>query len=100
MALGYAVAHFKVKPGREAELLEGVKNLKRVVQRLGAQVRASRARVGDPTRIVMVVEWPSIAAWGTGQADPELRTLTDGMRNNANPPWETIEIAMFEEIPL
>ncbi len=100
MALGYLVVDFKVKPGREAELLEGVKNLKRVGQRLGAQVRTSRARVGDPARIVVVAEWPSITAWGTGQADPELRALADGMRNNANPPWEKVEVAMLEEVPL
>lgn len=100
MAAVRLVLDLKVKPGRQNELLEGLKNLKKVAEKLGASVHVFRARVGDPTHIIGVAEWADLVAWAKGSADPELAGLADGMRNNPNPPWETISIQMVEEIPL
>jgi hypothetical protein len=100
MATARLVVELGVKPGRQNELIEGLKGLKKVVERLGAHLRANRVRVGDPTHIFVVAEWADIAAWAKGQSDPELVAIADGMRNNANPPWESFSITMLEEIPL
>jgi len=94
------VVDFWVKPGRFNDVIEAAKMLKKIGDRLGAHVRASRVRVGDPTHIYVVAEWADIAAWAKGQSDPELVALVEGIRNNANPPYETITVTMLEDIPL
>jgi hypothetical protein len=81
------------------EKISGLGILKKVVGKLGAHFRAFRSRGGDPIRIFAVAEWADVAAWTKGQSDPELVALADGMRTNANPPWETMSITIIEEFP-
>jgi hypothetical protein len=100
MATARIVMDLKVKPGRQNELLEGLKGLKKVAERLGGQLRANRVRFGDPVHLFAVAEWPDIPAWTKAQTDAELVALADAMRNNPNPPWESLSLMLLEDIPL
>ena len=101
MATVRAVVNFRVKPGREADLFEGLKMAKRVIERLGGSIVVNRQTVGPETgHIIAVGVYDSWAAYAKVAADPEWRGLIDTMRNSANPAWEEITTSLNEEIAL
>jgi hypothetical protein len=101
MATVRGVVNFRVKPGRYADLFEGIKMVKKVIEKLGANVVVNRQAVGPETgHIFVVVVYESWAAYAKASADPELQGLIDTMRNNANPAWEEITVSLNEEVAL
>ena len=96
MATVRVVVNFRVKPGRYADLFEG-KN----VQRLGATLVVNRQDFGpEAGNIIVVVAYADYAAFAKASSDPELSGLIDTMRNNSNPAWEGLTVALNEEVAL
>lgn len=101
MATVRGVVNFHVKPGRYNDLFEGLRNVKRLVERLGSQLVVNRVAVGGEVgHIIAVVQYADFAAYARAASDPELAGLIDTMRNNPNPPWESLTTALVEEVPL
>jgi hypothetical protein len=101
MAAVRLVVNFAVKPGRYNDLFEGLRALKKVVERLGASFVVNRVRVGaEPTHIIAVGVWSDLTAWAKGATDSELTGLLDSMRGNANPSWDSFTVMLLEEVPL
>lgn len=101
MAAVRGVVNFRVKPGRYNDLFEGLRGVKKIVGRLGANMIINRVAVGaEVGHIIMVVQYENFAAYAKAAADPELQGLIDSMRNNANPPWESLTTALVEEVSL
>src|SRR6266436_9295607 len=98
MAAVTSVVNFRVKPGRYADLFEGIKPVKRSLERLGATILVNRQFVGPETgNVVAVARYPDWAAFAKAASDSELAGLIESMRNNPNPAWETIATAVYEE---
>jgi hypothetical protein len=101
MATVRLVVNFRVKPGKYADLFEGLRALKKINERLGATMAVNRQVVGPETgNIFAVVVFKDYAGYAKAASDPELSGLADTMLNNPNPPWDTITIALNEEVAL
>ena len=101
MATVRGVVNFNVKPGRYNDLYEGLKGVKKIVERLGSTFTVNRVVVGaEPTHVIAVVQYADYAAYAKAASDSELRGLIDSMRNNPNPPWESLTVMLVEELPL
>jgi hypothetical protein len=101
MATVRGVVNFRVKPGKYGDLFEGLKAVKKIIERLGATVVVNRQVVGHETgNIFAVFVYKDYAAYAKAASDPELSGLIDTMRNNPNPPWDAITVALNEEVAL
>ncbi len=101
MATVRGVVNFRVKPGRYNDLFEGIKGVKKIVERLGSNLIVNRVAVGaEVGNIIVVVQYADFAAYAKAASDPELQRLIDAMRNNANPAWESLTTTLVEEVPL
>jgi len=101
MATVRLVVNFRVKPGRYGDLLEGLKAVKKNIERLGSKFYVNRVAVGSEVgHIIAVGQHPDFAAYAKAAADPELIKLVDAMRGNPNPPWESVTTSLVEEIPV
>jgi hypothetical protein len=101
MATVRGVVNFRVKPGRYADLYEGLKTVKKIVGRLGANLVVNRQTVGPEVgNIFAVIQYENWAAYAKAASDSELQGLIDQMRNNANPSWETLTVTLNEEVAL
>jgi hypothetical protein len=101
MAAVRAVINFKVKAGRLADLFEGLRTVKKTVERLGANVAVNRQAFGpEPDSIVMVVQWASWDALSKARGDSEFERLLETMRSNPNPAFESVARALYEEVTL
>jgi len=101
MATVRLIVNFRVKPGREAELLEGQKAFKKVTARLGASLVVNRQVAGPDTgNIFVVVVFADWAAYAKTASDPELQGLLDALRNNRDPAYDGYTSALNEEVPL
>ena len=101
MAAVRVVVNFHVKPGRYADLFEGLNAINKIVGRLGASMVVNRQAFGpEPGNTIAVVQYQDWAAFAKAASDPEFERLLDTMRNNANPAWEGIAVSLNEEIAL
>lgn len=101
MATVRGVVNFQVKPGRYGDLFEGLKAVKKIIERLGSTLTVNRVAVGaEATHIIAVIQYADFAAYAKAASDSELAKLIDSMRNNANPPWESLTTALVEEVAL
>ena len=101
MATVRAVVNFRVKPGRYADLYEGLKAVKKIVGRLGANLVVNRQTVGPEVgNIIAVVQYENWAAYAKAASDSELQGLIETMRNNPNPAWEALTVGLVEEVAL
>lgn len=101
MATVRGVVNFSVKPGRYNDLFEGIRGVKKIVERLGANLTLNRVAVGaEVGHIIAVVQYENFAAHAKAASDSELQGLIDSMRNNPNPPWESLTTALVEEVAL
>jgi hypothetical protein len=101
MATVRGVINFRVKPGRYADLFEGIRAVKKIIERLGATLVVSRQTVGpEAGHVIAVAVYENWAAYAKAASDPELQGLIETMRNNANPAWEALTAALLEEVAL
>src|SRR5229473_742597 len=101
MATVRGVVNFSVKPGRYVDLFEGLRAVKKIVGRLGANLIVNRQTVGpEVSNIIAVVQYENWDAYAKAAADSELQGLIETMRNNANPAWDALTVALVEEVAL
>jgi hypothetical protein len=101
MATVRLVVNFRVKPGRYADLFEGLKAVKKNLERLGSKFYVNRVAVGnDVGNLVAVGQHADFAAYAKAASDAELAKLIETMRNNPDPPWESVTTSLVEEVPL
>jgi hypothetical protein len=101
MATVRLVVNFRVKPGRYADLFEGLRAVKKNVERLGSKFYVNRVAVGnDVGNLVAVGQHADFAAYAKAASDAELAKLIETMRNNPDPPWESVTTSLVEEVPL
>jgi hypothetical protein len=101
MAEVHAVAIFHVKPGRYNDLFEALRPVKKTLERAGATVTVVRQEIGPEAGSVAVVSrYPDWNAWVKARADQEFTRGREAMRNNPNPAFDSINIALFEEVAL
>jgi hypothetical protein len=101
MATVRGVVNFRVKPGRYDDLFEGLRGVKKIVERLGSNLTVNRVAVGaEVGHVIAVVQYEDFAAYARAASDAELQRLIDGMRNNSNPAWESLTTTLVEEVPL
>jgi hypothetical protein len=101
MATIRGVVNFRVKPGRYSDLFEGIKAVKKVIERLGATLVVNRQTIGpEPGNIFVVIAYQDYAAYAKAASDPEGAALIDAMRNNPDPAWEELTITLNEEVTL
>jgi hypothetical protein len=95
------VVIFRVKPGKEAALLEGIRAVKRHLDRVGESLTVVRQVSGpQPGSIAAVGQCSDWNHFAKVQSDPDFAKLLDGFRSDANPAWESITVAINEEITL
>jgi hypothetical protein len=100
MATVRLVVNFRVKPGRYTDLLEGLKAVKKNLERLGSKFYVNRVAVGnDVGHLIAVGQHADFAAYAKAASDAELIKLVEAMRNNPNPPWESLTTSLVEEVP-
>lgn len=101
MATVRLVVNFRVKPGRYADLLEGLKAVKKNLERLGSMFHVNRVAVGNEVgHLIAVGQYADFGAYAKAASDAELIKLVDAMRSNPNPPWESLTTSLVEEVPL
>lgn len=101
-----SVVTVRVKPGRMADFVAGMKELKEIEDRLGSNLRSMRlfeARVGRPQvgLVSIVFEYDDLASWGAA-VDAELRdrAFLDLTGPSADDPDELINHTLYVEAPL
>jgi hypothetical protein len=101
MAAVRVVVNFRVKPGKEADLLEGLRAVKKHLDRLGANFRVVRQVFGPEVRnIVAVGECSGWDHFAKVQSDLEFAQFGQAMRKETNPPWDAITASVNEEVVL
>ena len=90
-----------VKPGRYTDLLEGLKAVKKKPRASGLERLVNRVAVGnDVGHLIAVGQHADFAAYAKAASDAELIILVEAMRNNPNPPWESLTTSLVEEVSL
>jgi hypothetical protein len=101
MAAVRIVVNFRVKPGKEADLLEGIRAVKKHLDRLGESLTVVRQVSGpEPGNIVAVGQCSGWDHFAKVQSDPELAKLLQDLRSDTSPAWEAMSVAVNEEIVL
>ena len=92
---------FKVRPGKEKQLLELLKTAKKIVERAGGTYTVSREVVGQqPNSILVVGQYPDWGHLGKARSDPEFQKLLDAARSNSDPAAELVTAAIFEDVAI
>ena len=101
MATIRVVANFRVKAGREANLVEAARAFKKHVERLGATFVVVRQVAGpEAGNIVGVSQYSDWNHFAKAQSDREFAQLLEGLRRDTNPPWESFTVSLSEEVAL
>jgi hypothetical protein len=101
MATIRVVANFRVKAGREANLLEAARAFKKHVERLGATFVVVRQVFGpEPNHIVGVSQYSDWDHFAKAQSDREIAQFLEAMRRDTDPPWESLTVSISEEVAL
>jgi hypothetical protein len=102
MAAVRVVVNYKVKPGREKDLFEGLRTVKGIVTTLGATaVTVSRQAFGaEAGNIFLVAQFPNWATFAKVSSDQEFQHLLEQLRANPNPPIEAVVTSLNEEVSI
>jgi hypothetical protein len=99
MATIRVVANFRVKAGREANLLEAARAFKKHMDRLGATFVIVRQVFGpEPNHIVAVSQYSDWNHFAKAQSDREVAQFLEATRRENDPPWESLAVSVSEEI--
>lgn len=101
MASIRVVLNFRVKAGKEADLLEAGKTAKKHFDRLGVPIILSRQVAGPETgNIFAVHQYSDWNHFAKAQSDSELAHFVELLRRDTNPPWESFTVSINEEVTL
>ena len=101
MATIRMVVNFKVKAGREGNLLEALRAAKKHNDRLGANFFVVRQVAGpEVDHIAAVIQYSDWNHFAKGSSDPEIAQFLENVRRDTNPPWESLTVSINEEVAL
>ena len=101
MAAIRVVANFRVKPGREANLLEAGRAFKKHMDRLGATFVVVRQVAGPESgNIVGVTQYSDWNHFAKATSDRESAQFLEAIRRDTDPPWEGLTASISEEVEL
>ncbi|HLW72198.1 MAG TPA: hypothetical protein VKS22_16430 [Candidatus Binataceae bacterium] len=101
MATVRGVVNFRVKPGRYADLYEGLKAVKKLIEGLGAAFVVSRQVIGSESgNVIVVAVYKDYAGYAKVASDAAFSELINTMINNPNPAWEGYTVSLNEEVAL
>jgi hypothetical protein len=101
MATIRVVLNFRVKAGKEADLLEAGKTVKKHLDRLGVTSIVVRQVAGPESgNIVAVHQYSDWNHFAKAQSDREFTQFVEGVRRDTNPPWESFTLSISEEVTL
>ena len=96
-----AVTILKVRPGKEKEIFDTLKAVKKLVEHAGGTYSVSREVVGpQPNHIVAVAQYPDWSHVGKMRSDPELLKLMDRIRSSSDPAAEAVSSAILEDVAI
>ncbi len=96
-----SVPALKVRPGKEKDLLEVLKTVKKIIERAGGTYTVHREVFGpQPNSIVATAAYPDWGHLGKVRTDPEYQKLTDRLRSTSDPAAEALMGAVFEDVAL
>ena len=94
-----SVAVSRVRDGQRTQTLDALKAIKKFVERAGGTFRVSAQMYGGQAGALVSVsefaDWNGLAKF---RSDPELRQLRE--RISADPPFDLVEMAVYEELTL
>jgi hypothetical protein len=91
----------RVRPGKQNELFESLKMVKKIVERAGGTYAVRREVAGpQPNNIVGVAQYPDWGGLGKVRSDPELQKLLDRIRSSSDPAAEPVTTAIFEDVAI
>jgi len=100
MAVTVAVT-LKVHPGKQNELFETLKTIKKIVQRAGGTYVVRRQVAGAlPNSIIAVSQYPDWNSLGKFRSDPELQKVMDQIRSSKEPAAEPVTTAILEDVAI
>jgi quinol monooxygenase YgiN len=92
---------FQVHRGRQNEWLEGLRTVKKVVDRVGGTLSAAVQMVGPtPGHCVVVGQYTDWATLAKVRMDPAYTAFVAQASANPNPPAELTSVAIYEDIAL
>ena len=98
MATVRGVVRVSRKPGRYADLFDGLKAVKKIIEGLDATVVVMRQVVGPETgNVIAVAVYKDYAGYAKVASDPALSGLIDAMRANPNPAWEGLTVSLTKK---
>lgn len=101
MAAVRVVANYRVKPGRYNDLYEGLKEFKKITQRLGATQIVTRQAFGPETNhVFMVVQFTDHNAYAKAAMDSELQNTLQALRNTSDQPFEQVTVSFNEDVDI
>ena len=96
-----SVVVFHPRPGKDGQLLEAIKTVKKIIERNGGTLMVTRQVIGpQPGDVVAVAQYDDWNGFGKVRSDSELQQLLERMRNNPDPPADVVASAAYEEIEL
>jgi hypothetical protein len=101
MATIRVVVNFRVRAGREPDLLEAGKTVKKLLDSLGVTLFIVRQVAGPETgNIIAVQQYSDWTHFAKVQSDREIAQFVERMRQDTNPPWESFTVSISEEVAL
>ena len=101
MATIREVVNFRLKAGKEPDLLEAAKTIKKHFDRLGVTLFVVRQVAGPESgNIIGVEQYSDWNHFAKVRSDPEIAQFLDRLRRDANPPWESFTVSISEEVAL
>ncbi len=92
---------FRVRPGKQSELFETLKTVKKAVERAGGTYAVRRQFAGpQPNNIIAVAQYPDWGHLGKVRSDPEVQKLLDRVRSSSDPAAEALTTTIFEDVAL
>jgi hypothetical protein len=89
----------KVRPGKQNELFENLKTVKKAVERAGGTYAVRREVAGpQPNNIITVAQYPDWSHLGKVRSDPEVQKLMDRIRSSSDPAAEPVTTTIFEDV--
>ena len=91
----------KVRPGKQNELFETLRTVKKAVERAGGTYSVRREVAGpQPNGIITVAQYPDWGHLGKFRSDPELQKLMDRIRSSSDPAAEPVTTTIFEDVAI
>ena len=91
----------KVRPGKQNELFETLRSVKKAVERAGGTYAVRREVAGpQPNNIITVAQYPDWSHLGKVRSDPELMKVMERVRSSSDPAAEPVTTTIFEDVAI